>query len=120
MAIQYTEVLVLLKELVKRGYEIMEVDNTEDYYTVFPIHDDQIEVEKITPEFAYEKIQETDESHVYITKEGKNYWLYFVLGNEPGTALSDYTLNDDIDFVSDKVYDTYNDVYAHREVNFDA
>lgn len=104
---KYTEVREVLKRLVDRGFTIHQVLVDEDHEE----HDGDNIHEKngvITPEAAYTRINEYDEASVYVTKNEKTYWLFFVLGNEPGVALSDYTVNDDIEEVSTEVYELYN------------
>lgn len=90
------EVTLVLTQLEKLGWKIDEVNNGDEDEKVSSIEE------------AVEKILETDESHVYITKDGKTCWLFIVLGNEPGVALADYSVNDDIEVVSDLVYDHFN------------
>lgn len=106
---KYTEVREVLKRLVDRGFTLDKVfvDNgyergDEDNPNLYA--SDQL----ITPESAHKHIIEYDEASVFISKGNKTCWLYFVLGNEPGVALSDYTVNDEIEEVSTEVYDLYN------------
>lgn len=116
MATRYTEVDVFLEEMVRRGWEIVELVEEDE---------DENHVGKFTPKAASDWIHEYDEAHLYIRKghdlDYTTVWLYFVLGNEPGTALSDYTVNDEVDEVSTKIYEAYQDLpdpYARREVKF--
>lgn len=90
------EVSLLLTQIGKLGWKIDEVNNGDEDEKVSSVEE------------AVEKILETDESHVYAKKDGKTCWLFIVLGNEPGVALADYTVNSDIDLVSEMVYDHFN------------
>lgn len=101
---KYTEVREVLKRLVTRGYTIESIDLDEDEgeWTLNG---------GITPQDAYDKIMEyADEAVVYISKPNeKRRFLHFVIGNEPGVALSDYSAEgEDIEAVADEVYEMYN------------
>lgn len=107
---KYTEIFEVLKRLVARGFTIDKVivdgayDEGEEGTPNIYAKDAEI-----TPLIAYNLVNECDEGSVYVMNpEGKRRWLYFVLGNEPGVALSDYTCDGDIDIVSEEVYELYN------------
>jgi len=101
---KYTEVLEVLNRIVAAGYTIVEVNvNDEDEDNLF------VENGEITAKAAYDLILEYDEGYVYIRNDEKKLrFLFFVLGNEPGVALSNYTSNPVIDKISEEVYDLYN------------
>ena len=90
------EVNLVLIQLEKFGFEVSSVNNGDEYEAVSNIEE------------ALEQILATDESSVYIKKDGRSFWLSIVLGNEPGVALADYTVNSEIDLVSEMVYDHFN------------
>jgi hypothetical protein len=100
---KYTEVREVLERLVARGFVINSIVGDDDgEWTLDGV---------ITPQDAYDKIMEyCDEATVYVTTgNNRRKYLYFVLGNEPGFALADYTEDDeDIYQVSEEVYELYN------------
>lgn len=112
----YSEVREVLRRLVALGYIIDEVkvDDEDDCNL-------NAENGEITAQAAYDKVNEYDNGYVFVKKDDKTSWLYFVLGSEPGVALSNYSVNhesheNDIDKVGEEVYDLYNSEEAYEQL----
>jgi hypothetical protein len=90
------EVRSLLKSLIAAGFEILRGNNGAS-----SLH------------FGFDRavfvnhLIACDEASLYVRKDGKTFWLYLVLGNEPGVIVSDYTVSDDLDKVTDSHYEKW-------------
>jgi hypothetical protein len=51
---------------------------------------------------AKSAIVAVDTSHLYVSKNGKTFWLFIVLGNAPEETVCDYTSNEDLEKTLDK------------------
>lgn len=97
---KYYEVKELLQMLVDKGFTIESVNDGGDE-----------DIDISTVDEAYDAVLSVCESSVYMKNpEGKSRWLLFVLGNEPGTALCDHTVDEIIDEVSDEIYEKYSNM----------
>ena len=74
------EVRSLLVALIAAGFIITKTDNGEDTVK----HPDL--------ETAIKELTACDEGHLYIKRplDDKSFWLFLVLGNDPGELVSDY------------------------------
>ena len=93
----YSEIDNILNLLTDKGYTFVSVDDGGD---------DDVIVDSHTQ--ALETILSVDCSQLWLSKDSKNYWIDIVLGNEPGVALADYSINDDFDAISEEVYEMFN------------
>lgn len=78
----YPETLSLLTDIVAAGGTITHVDDGGD---------ENIAVTTI--EQAAEAVVAVEEASVHGTISGRHFWVYLVLGNEPGVIAADYTAN---------------------------
>jgi hypothetical protein len=97
----YPEVRECLEKLIDRGWSLIGYDDGDEYLVLTGDLDEIVEAVHSVLECAVE-----------IEKDSKFADLFFVLGNEPGVALSDYScsslLSNDIDEVSEEIYNKYN------------
>lgn len=98
----YPEVRELLQKLIDRGYSIVGYDDGGDEFLINTNDLDEI----------VEAVHSVVECAVELTKDRKFADLFFVLGNEQGVALNDYSCSDllssEIDEVSKEIYNNYN------------
>ena len=98
----YPEVREFLEKLIDRGYSLVGYDDGGDEFLVHTGDLDEI----------VEAVHSLLEFTVELEKDAEFVELFFVLGNEPGIALSDYSssrlLSTEIEEVSDEIYNKYN------------
>ena len=98
---QYPEVREFLEKLIDRGYNLIGFDDGGEDFLIQSNDLDEI----------VEAIHEVNECTVELTKDNKFVELVFVLGNNQGEALSDYScsefLSNDIEEVSEEIYNKY-------------
>ncbi len=83
----------LLTKLDKAGFKILAVDDGGD--------EDEVH-HNPTMEEAVAAVTSVDESHITAkAPDGKNVWLYIVLGNSPDETVSDYTVHAELEPVID-------------------
>jgi hypothetical protein len=96
----FDEVKFSLELFNNQGFEPVGCDNGEEYITTFDI--DTIIADVLS----------VDEAYVDLNYQGKNIRLFFVLGNEPGVAICDYSypkeLGGLIDGITDTIYNHFN------------
>lgn len=100
----YPEVRELLELLITKGFKLVGYEDPEADVTLVPTDD----IDKIV-----EWIHSVDEPvWVDTNLDGVYTGLYFVLGNEPGVALNDWTYNLStntfIEDALDEIYNKYN------------
>lgn len=104
----HLEVEKALTLLQERGFTFTEVDDggDEDLTT-----NDLQQVLKT--------ILSVESSVLFLSKDDKNYFIEFVLGNEPGVAMSDFSSSsNDIECVSEEVYDFFNPDFVRVEEDY--
>lgn len=42
---------------------------------------------------ALKVIMGLDQAHLYVTRDGENAWVFFVLGNDPEEVINNYTIS---------------------------
>lgn len=94
----------LLKTIQDHGFELSGVDDGDGNATQL----------KGTPreqrQRAKEIIDSVDESHLYVTKDEKTFWIFIVLGNDPEETVADYTSNAGLD----KAFDEFANKWAGK------
>ena len=50
---------------------------------------------------AVELVTSLESAHLYVSKDGKGAWVYFVLGNDPEEVVAEHTLN--LSYVIDRL-----------------
>ncbi len=92
------EVRSLLNTLKKHGFEPHIVNNGEEI-----IRRDNVSFSEFVAE-----ITATDEAHLYVkNKDNKNFFIYIVLGNDPGEIAADYSDYDPLDNAISEHYDRW-------------
>jgi len=97
----YPEVRDLIEQLIKKGFILKGFDDGDDILTDTNNLNDIVEA-----------VHSVDECQVELEKNGNNVNLFFVLGNEQGVALNDYSCNKtlmaEIDDIASGIYNKYN------------
>jgi len=75
----------LLSTLQKHGFALHHTDNGEAKMYFEGLTSRQAR------QLAKAEINATDESDLYVTKDGRRHWVFVVLGNEPEETCCDYT-----------------------------
>lgn len=90
------EVSSLLKRLLDAGFKLVAGDNGECEFQYQSGRHQQF----------IEELIACDESRLYVEclSDGKQHWLFLVLGNEPGVLVNDYSCHPDLDDVVDQHY----------------
>lgn len=57
------------------------------------IWDGEEETPVKTAEEAADIVMNLDQAHLYVTKDDKTSWAFFVLGNDPEEVICDYTVD---------------------------
>lgn len=92
MDARYPDVRFALEKLIAKGCKLIYVNDGEEIIKVNSVRE------------ALDAIFAVDEATCHIeTPDGDRLALDFMLGNSPGEALSDYTVNDIVDDVCDEI-----------------
>jgi hypothetical protein len=82
------EIRSLLTTLKKHGFVPHIVNNGEEI-----VRRDNVSLSEFV-----EEIVAVDEAHLYVkNKDNKKFFIYIVLGNEPGEIAADYSAHDPLD-----------------------
>ena len=96
---KYPEVRELLKKLIDRDFVLTGFDDGSEDDLLNKTSD----LDKVV-----KAVHSVDECQVELEKDDKNVCLYFVMGNEPGVALADYSCDNVhmkvLDKLSEEIY----------------
>jgi len=96
MMTKHDEIKETLQLLESKGFELCEVDvGEDDVVMAFNLNN------------ALEAIMSTNVTTLFLTKEGRNYWIDFQIESQLGDSIGDYSLNTSFDEVVEEIGQKY-------------